>query len=68
MVCRPATSEAGARRPDGAINCISTTYLESYHSCSTLKRIVFLVCEIDGNLKNQKVIRPDHAIDHQQIA
>jgi hypothetical protein len=36
MVCRPATSEAGARRPAGAINCIWTTYLGNYHNCSTL--------------------------------
>jgi hypothetical protein len=36
MVCRPATSEAGARRPAGAINCIWTTYLENYLNYSTL--------------------------------
>jgi hypothetical protein len=30
------TSEAGARRPAGAINLIWTTYLGNYHNCSTL--------------------------------
>jgi hypothetical protein len=31
-----ATSEAGARQPVGAINCIWTTYLGNYHNGSTL--------------------------------
>jgi hypothetical protein len=42
MVCRPATSEARARRPAGAINCIWTTYLGNYHNCSALLLSHFL--------------------------
>jgi hypothetical protein len=34
-----ATSEAGARRPAGAINLIWTTYLGNYHNCSTLTQL-----------------------------
>jgi hypothetical protein len=42
MVCRPATSEAGARRPAGSIDLIWTTYLGNYHNCSTLVDMILI--------------------------
>jgi hypothetical protein len=53
MVCRPATSEAGARRPAGAINCIWTTYLGNYHNCSTLAQPVNVAMHMQTHLQLQ---------------